>query len=202
MSETKLYSAGMVSKPFCYIEFKKVAELLAAGKSYADIKQSALQGHLFDAKKEYRAKEIYRIVTARIKTLDDEAIKLFAQSDMQTKKLIALVAAMNVERLLYEFLHEVYQEKLALRASELSETDLKVFFKNKQEQDETVAKWTDGTIQKLRNSILNYLTDAGLLLKADGRRQITPPIPGTELKAYLRRAGLGRYLAAMTGERA
>jgi hypothetical protein len=197
-----VYSAGMVSKPFCYIEFKKVAELLASGASYDDIKRNALSKHLFDVKKEYRAKEIYNIVTARAKTLGDDGIKLFGQCDLQTKKLIALVAALNVERILYEFLHEVYQEKLVLGEKEFSELDSRVFFKNKREQSETIARWTDRTIHKLRNSILNYMTDAGLLLKVGDIIQITPPIPSEEFKAYLFRAGKGHYLAAMTGVKA
>jgi hypothetical protein len=192
----------MVSKPFCYIEFKKVAELLASGASYDDIERSALSEHLFDVKKEYRAKEIYNIVAARAKTLGDDGIKLFGQSDLRTKKLIALVAALNVERILYEFMHEVYQEKLALGENELSELDAKVFFKNKREQDEIVARWTDRTIHNLRNSILNYLTDAGLLLKIGGKRRITRPIPSEEFRAYLLRIGKGHYLAAMTGVKA
>ena len=53
------YSAGMVSKPFMFIEFKKIMMLLDRGLDYDEIKRVSLEENLFGVPKIYRAKEIY-----------------------------------------------------------------------------------------------------------------------------------------------
>ena len=64
------YSAGMVSKPFWFIEFKKVMTLLDRDVDYDEIKRISLEENLFGVPKIYRAKEIYNTVSRRAKSLD------------------------------------------------------------------------------------------------------------------------------------
>lgn len=99
----QVYSASAVSRPFWYVEFKKVMSLLNRGMSYEEIRTKALEDNLFDVAKEYRAKEIYGAVTRRAKTLDGQGVALFCNSDMATMKLIAFIAIMQTDRLLAEF---------------------------------------------------------------------------------------------------
>ena len=51
----QLYSASAVSRPFWYVEFKKVMSLLDRGMSYEEIRAKVLEENLFDVAKEYRA---------------------------------------------------------------------------------------------------------------------------------------------------
>ena len=55
----QVYSASAVSRPFWYVEFKKVMTLLNKGLSYEEIRAKVLEDNIFDVAKEYRAKEIY-----------------------------------------------------------------------------------------------------------------------------------------------
>lgn len=52
------YTAGLVSKPFWFYEYKAYVNELLNGSSADEIRSSAFEKHLFSAAKEYRVKEI------------------------------------------------------------------------------------------------------------------------------------------------
>lgn len=197
----QVYSASAVSRPFWYVEFKKVMNLLNSGLTYDQIRTKVLEDNIFDVAKEYRAKEIYGAVARRAKMLDDQGVALFCNSDMGTMKLIAFIAIMQTDRLLAEFMHEVYREKVMVGDLDLRDADFNTFFKRKQDQDEGVAGWKDYTLKKLRNSYVNYLAEAGLISRIDGVRTLTPPLLTEELKAYLKHSDMGSYISVFTGVR-
>lgn len=197
----QVYSASAVSRPFWYVEFKKVMTLLNKGLSYEEIRTKVLEDNIFDVAKEYRAKEIYGAVARRTKTLDAQGIELFCNSDMGTMKLISFIAIMQTDRLLAEFMHEVYSEKVMVGDFDLRDADFNTFFKRKQDQDEGVAGWKDYTLKKLRNSYINYLSEAGLVSRVNDTRTLTPPLLSEELKAYLKHSDLGSYISVFTGVR-
>lgn len=193
------YSAGMVSKPFWFLEFKKVIRLLHDGCSYDDIKYQSVNENLFSVSKAYRAKEIYNNVTRRAKALNTDMIELFCSTDLASSKIIALISVMKTDKLFFEFLYDVYREKIILGMSELTNSDINIFFKNKQSQSETVAVWTDSTLKKLRNSYTNYLCDAGILFNDAGVKKITPPVLDITLEKYLMSHNMEQYVYALTG---
>lgn len=55
----KVYSSGLVSQSFWFVEFKKIVEMIANGIDEAEIKSQCLDKNLFGAAKEYRAKRMY-----------------------------------------------------------------------------------------------------------------------------------------------
>jgi len=196
---TSDYSAGMVSKPFWYIEFKKVIKLLHEGKNFNDIRKMSIEKNIFGVSKEYRAKEIYNCVSGRAKVFDEQMITLFCTSDLATTKIMALIAVLKTDRLFYEFVYEVYREKVMLGIRELEDSDISIFFKNKQSQDENVASWKDYTLKKLRNSYINYLRDAGLISTSSGKKEITPPILDKALVKCLQDHNDIKIINAFTG---
>ena len=82
---------------------------------------------------------------------------------------------------------------------ELTVSDINIFFKNKQAQDETMSKWTDVTLKRLRSSYMNFLTDAGLLTVVHKRKLITPAILDYEFEQYLKAIGETQIVKAITG---
>jgi len=193
------YSAGMVSKPFWFLEFKKVIRLLHDGCSYDEIKEKSLNENLFSVSKAYRAKEIYSSVTRRAKVLDNDMIELFCSTDLASSKIIALISVVKTDRLFFEFLYEAYREKIILGIPELTDSDINIFFKNKQSQSEAVAAWKDYTLRKLGNSYLNYMCDAGLLFNDAGVKKITPPVLDSTLEKYMMSHNMEQYVYALTG---
>ena len=145
----KPYSAGAVKFSFWFIEFRKTVQLLAEGKSFSEIKLLNEQENIYSASTKARAQMIYSTVTARIKMLDSSFYPVFLSSDIATQKMFALVAALAHDTLFFDFVYEVVREKMILGVDELTDADIRVFFKDKQAQSEKVAAFQDYTLHRL-----------------------------------------------------
>ena len=197
----KEYSAGMVKLSFWFAEFRKVIELLSSGKTLPEIKQMNVQENIFSAPTQARAIQIFNTVSTRVKGLDTSFYAVFAKSDISTQKFIALIAVMQTDSLFFDFVYEVYREKLILGIDELADSDVGIFFKNRQLQSEKVAKWTDYTLKRLGSCYKTMLMEAGLIDRAAGSRKIVRPIIDKELAECLQANGMEITLRALTGVR-
>lgn len=197
--ERKAYSAGAVKFCFWFMEFKKVVSLLYEGYSLDDVKQLNLRENIFSAPTPLRAGQIFSTVSARIKSIDSSFYPLFMESNLATQKIIALIAAMAQDTLFFDFVYEVIREKLIIGVNEFSDSDVRVFFKEKQQQDEKVAGWTDATLSRLGRSYKNMLYEAGMTDKSKNSRKILKPILVPELENWLSENGLGICIKALTG---
>ena len=199
--ERKKYSAGMVKLSFWFSEFRKVIKLLNSGKTLPEIKKMNLEENIFSAPTEARAIQIFNTVSTRVKCLDQSFYTLFEQSDILNQKIITLIAVMESDSLFFDFVYEVYREKLIIGVDELTDSDFGIFFKNKQLQSEKVAKWTDYTLKRLGNCYKTMLMEAGVLERATGSRKILKPILDKSLEDCLKVNGMEITLHALTGVR-
>ena len=197
VSET--YSAGLISQSFWFLEFKRIVKLKSEGKTEDEIKALCLEQNLFGAAKEYRAKRMFGYIMTRVKTLDETMIDLFCTSDLETQKLINLVAILRCDRLFFEFVYEVYREKVSLGVPVIEDADVNIFFNGKEAQDDDIASWTDATMKKLKNCYLNFMTDANLLTVINKEKRITPPVLDIALERYLIATGDGPIAKAIAG---
>lgn len=193
------YSAGMVSRPFWFIESKKVIELLKDNISYEEIRRRAVEENLFGVAKEYRAKEIFNTVTRRIQSLDPNFAGLFWSSGLTTQKALILLSVMKTDRLFFEFLYEVYRGKLLLGQTSIIDGDFNAFFNEKRSQSAKVAQWKEYTLWKLKNSYINFLSDAGMIKRDAKLIELTPPTLDDAVENYLKTNGMRPYLNAITG---
>lgn len=196
----KPYSAGAVKFSFWFMEFRKTVQLLAAGKSFEDIKQLNEQENIYGASTKARAQMIYSTVTARIKLLDSSFYPIFLESDLATQKIFALVASMAHDTLFFDFVYEVVREKLILGVDELTDADIRVFFKDKQTQSEKIAALQDYTLQRLGSAYKTQLYEAGILDDNKGNaRKILRPILDVALERWLQNNGYAVMISALTG---
>ena len=193
------YSSGLISESFWFIEFKKIIKLRNEGKSWDDIRDLCLNNNLLGISKEYRAKRIYGYLKNRVDVLDKGLVNIFINADLTTQKVINIIAIAKKNKLFFEFLFELYREKVLLGAIALTDSDISIFFKNKQEQDEDIRRWTDVTLKRLSSSYMNFLTDAGFLTVIYKQKRITPPILDISLENYLKDNDENQMLKAIRG---
>lgn len=199
----KAYSAGAVKFSFWFMEFRKVVQLLAQGKDYQEIKKINLEENIFGAATPARAEMIYSTVIARMKMLDKSFVPLFLESDVATQKLFTMVAVLAHDTLFFDFAYEVMREKLIIGQDEIADSDIRIFFKNKQEQDEKVAKWQDYTIKRLGACYKTQLFEAGLLddKKGSDTRKILKPILDPVFRHWLQDYGYDAMIKIFEGIR-
>ncbi len=194
------YSAGAVKFSFWFMEFKVVVRLLAEGMTLDEIKEKNQKENIFGAPTTIRAGQIFSTVSARIKTLDVSFYSIFMESDLATQKLFALAGAMAHDTLFFDFVYEVVREKLIIGSNEFSDSDINIFFKNKQLQDEKVAKWTDATLNRLGKTYKTLLFEAGLTDKGTPRI-ILKPILDPVMEHWLFDNDMEPIAKALTGVR-
>ena len=201
MMERKEYSAGAVKMCFWFSEFRKVIALLNAGNSMDDVRTLNLRENIFSAPTTLRSNQIFNTVSARVNSLDRSFIPLFLKSDLATQKLFALVGVMACDTLFFDFVYEVIREKMIIGINELPDSDVRIFFKDKQMQNEKVAGWTDATLNRLGRCYKTMLYEAGIIDKSKESRKIFKPILESEFQQWLDEHGMKLYIYALTGVR-
>ena len=197
----KTYSAGGVKHAFWFMEFRKVVSLRIEGRTWDEIKQINEDENIFGAPTKLRATQIWNTVSARIKCLDDSFYPVFQSCDVAGQKLFTLAAAMVYDTLFGEFVYEVIREKMIIGMNEFADSDIRIFFNNKQAQDEKVAKWTDATLKRLGACYKNLLLEAGITDKARDTRKIYKPILDPTMERWMMDQGMEYYVKALTGVR-
>ena len=173
--------------------------MISKGLSLDEIKTACLEQNVFNASTPARATMIYQTVTARIQELDVSIYPLFQQSDLATQKLINLTAIMMHESLFFDFMYEVFKEKILIGTNELSDKDIRIFFRDKQLQDSKAATWTDQTLQRLGRTYKSYLLGAGLSDRGQKTRKLFKPILDPAFETWLVQQHLEPIIKALTG---
>ncbi|MCM3342064.1 DUF1819 family protein [Paenibacillus sp. MER TA 81-3] len=192
------YSAGMVKHSFWFNEFRKMIGLLLEGSSWEEIKRLCQEENIFSVRTVERANHIYRVVANRVNSLDRSIHTFFYNGELSTQKIIVLISIMKTDKLFFDFVYEVYYEKIQFGNNQLSDGDIQLFLRNKQVQSERVAKWTDETLKRLGRAYKTILIEAGVLIRGS-RDNIQKPILDIALKSWLMNNQMQIYLDALTG---
>jgi hypothetical protein len=195
------YSAAAVKHSFWFMEFRKVVSLRSEGKTWEEIKHLNEEENVFGAPTVLRATQIFNTVSARVKSLDESFYPVFESCDLASQKLFALVAAMTYDVLFGELVYELVREKMIIGSNELADSDIRIFFKDKQQQSDKAAKWTEATIKKLMVSYKSMLYEAGVTNKAKNAREIYKPLPDPAMERWMKDQDMDYQLKAITGVR-
>lgn len=193
------YSAAMTSRPYLYKETKIVASLLANGTDITAIKKISVEENIFQLEKEYRRIEVAQAITSRLKNVDPLIIDKIANGTTEISKLLVVYIIMKHNRLFFEFINEVYREKIILRESTIKDKDFNIFFNRKREESEKVNGWSEHTFKKLKNVFTIILVDSGMGVKKNGEIEIKVPLIDKDISNYLITIGDKVYINAMEG---
>lgn len=193
------YSAAMTSRPYLYKETKIVASLLANGTDITDIKNISVEENIFQLEKEYRRIEIAQAITSRLKNIDPLTIDKIANGTTEISKLLVVYIIMKHNRLFFEFISEVYREKIILRELTIKDKDFNIFFNRKREESQKVNGWSEHTFKKLKNVFTIILVDSGMGINKSGEIEIKVPLIDKETSYHLIAIGDKVYINAMEG---
>lgn len=164
MNSTYPYIASLTREPFLFYEMRTTAKLLTSGLSDEDAVAQITADNLFQYPTE---KSIARMAKACVKRLqvmkDADLIHAIATQPTEIAKQICLYAMMKQSRLVWEFMLTVIGEKYRSKDSSFGRIDLNTYFIRLQEQDDTVASWSEGTITKLKQVLAKILVETEYL---------------------------------------
>lgn len=168
------YSAGLTSKLFWLQESRKTASYILDGYSKTDIRKIAWEENIYQVKAEYRAYEVLNGTYRRVSALPKAVLQAFITCDVETAKILNLIAILMDSRLFFEFFHEIYDEKIRLGEKEITDRDLNVFFADKAMQSDVVAGWTDTAVEiDLDDGVkVNYAKFQGVEVAQEGKKTL------------------------------
>ena len=194
------YSAGIVSKGFWFLEFKKFLEFLKDGKNENEIRKMQEEENIFSAPSKDYGKRIFSEINKRIKVLSGEIKELFFESDTGTQKIINLLSIMVTDKLFFEYVYNSYRNELLLGTKEYNPGVVMKFLKEKAEQNEEVAKFSEKTLKRMQGTYGNYLKEAGLLEEKNKEILYGKVYLDYELEKLLRENNMEIYIKALKGE--
>ena len=194
------YSAGIVSKGFWFLEFKKYLELLKNGNNENEIKKMQDEENIFSAPSKDYGKRIISEINKRIKVLPKEIKELFFESDTGTQKVINLLSIMGTDKLFFEYVYNSYRNELLLGTKEYNPGIVMKFLKEKAEQNEEVAKFSETTLKRMQGTYGNYLKEAGLLEEKNKKILYGKVYLDYELEKLLRENNMEIYVKTLKGE--
>lgn len=194
------YSAGIVSKGFWFLEFKKYLELLKIGNNENEIRKMQDEENIFSAPSKDYGKRIISEINKRIKVLPKEIKELFFESDTGTQKVINLLSIMGTDKLFFEYVYNSYRNELLLGTKEYNPGIIMKFLKEKAEQNEEVAKFSETTLKRMQGTYGNYLKEAGLLEEKNKEILYGKVYLDYELEKLLRENNMEIYVKTLKGE--
>ena len=154
MDSNTPYIASLTREPFMYYEMKITAELLRKGLSEEETVDKIFKENLYQYPTERSLKIRARACIKRLNALEDEElVSWIINRPLDISIQVCLYAMMKHSRLIWEFIITVIGEKYRTRNYSYSRMDLNVFFTRLQEQNDTVASWSDSTINKLKCTV-------------------------------------------------
>lgn len=194
------YTSILKSRPYLYLELKKASRLKNQGLDEETIRSKAIEENIFAVNTEARKREIASTVINRIEGLDNYILDKIVNGSLQTSKQLAIYSILKTDRLFFEFMKEVYKEKLLLKDFIITDKDFNVFFRRKAEQSEQIAEWKDYTFYKLKQVYKRVLSEAGFIKNSKKEVEILPQIMEEEVVQHLKNIGDMPYLEVMLGE--
>lgn len=154
------YVASITREQFLFYEMRTTAKLLSSGMTEDQTIEEIVKENLFQYPTERLVSRMAKTCVKRLQTMDDEyLIEAIAVQPVEVSKQICLYAMMEQSRLVWEFMLTVIGEKYRLRDSSFGKIDLNTYFMRLQEQDDTVASWSDATITKLKQVLARVLVE-------------------------------------------
>lgn len=117
------------------------------------------------------------------------------------QKILTLSAVLAYDTLFFDFVYEVVREKIMMGTNEFADSDLRIFFARKQQQDKRAATWTDPTLVRLGRSYKTMLYEAGFIDKGQRVRHIKKPILDPKVEQWLQSNGMEPIIKVLMGVR-
>ena len=189
-----------MNRPFMNIASKRIAEMMLQGKSEEERRYEAVELNAIQMPSLDRRKTSYKEISHRLSFLDDFLLEKFMNSDADTAKAILAYAILQADQLYYEFMREIYLEKILLLQKDLAKKEVINFLYKKAEQSEVVAKWADNTKERLAVGFIQMMRESGFILSNHEEHQVKRPFINQSVGEYLRKNGIKPIVEIMLGE--
>ena len=191
MRQNVPYKGAITREQWLFREIRLVAQLrLDEGLSDKELVSRVVEQNLFQYPTERELKSISRALCRRLTALSDDPerrvqlTRLIAHGTSDQARQTNLYAIARDYRVMWEFLTVVVADKRRSLDTSLPNREITAFLEGLRAQDETVAGWSDATLNKIRQVFVKCLEECGMYDR--GSEQLTSVLLDFELEGLIR----------------
>lgn len=164
------YSTKLTAEPFLYNETKIIGEYLLSGENVQELKRKNIEENLIKHKKQGSVKRTNAPIFRRLEAMNNDILENFAYSDVETSKYLLVYAIMKTDKLVRDFIIEVYKDKIIMRNEYIEKYDIDRWYEMKKESSVSLKNKSDITNNKAKQVIMKILQDSGMVVKETNNR--------------------------------
>lgn len=193
------YSAKLTGEPFLYNETKIIGRYLLDGEDENILKKRNIEENLIQHSKIESIKRVNLPIFRRLNIMDSAMLEEFISADVETSKYILLYAIMKTDKLVRDFIIEVYKDKLYMKKDYIEKFEVNNWYEEKCILSQYLKERTEATSAKLKQVIMKILQDSGLVIKEKDRYKIIRPLLKEKFIMLLDKNGDIEYAKAIGG---
>ena len=193
------YYAGLTGEPFLFSETRTLASFISMGEDIEHLRLRNLEENLVMHKKVGSLKRVSTPIFRRLSVVSPESLQILTGSNLENARIILLVSIAKTDRVVRDFILNIYADKLAIKASMLTKSDIERYFDSIYEEEPLIRDRSEQTKAKLKQQLMKIMTEAGLVIKRGTSFEITRPHITTKLANQLTIDGDTVYLKVLGG---
>ena len=193
------YTAKLTGEPFLYVETKVIAEYMLQGYTAEELRKKNIEENLIKHKKVGSIERTNAPIFRRLAVLNNDMLNEFVNGDIETSKYILLYAVMKTEKLVKDFIYDVYRDKLNMRLTTIDKYDISTWYEEKKSTSNFLQQRSESTSEKLKQVIMKIMQDSGLVKKEKDKFTIIRPLLSEKYIALLNSCGDYDYAKAIGG---
>ncbi len=190
------YTSSIKDMPFLFSEMRRTAQLLRKGRTGDEIVRLSMEQNIYQLEREKRRRDVPLRMIKRLETISKPLVEIIANGRESDAKIIAFLALMKADQLLFEFMCEVFADKYHAGHKEITDKDYLEFIERKAQNSDVVANWTLNNLVRVRNTYKSILCEAGLSKREGDRLLVQKPLLDPSLLEWMD-GGDHAYLKAM-----
>ncbi len=177
-------------------ESRIIAGLLIAQATSEQWQQAIQIENQLQKRSPATAKRNAQAIRKRLERLDEAYWKMLQEGDDELATQVSLVAALERNLLLMEFMETVLFDAYATKSEKLHTYQWDEFLHDREARDNTIARWAESTKKKMGQVVFRILAEAEYLTSTRSLN-IQPVIIRSELRNLMKDKRQNRILACM-----
>lgn len=172
---------AITDENFYYLDMKKIAKVFKKFNSYDELKKNIIEYQILEYSSERNFQIKMKVINRRLKVLNDFLLHKLATEMAETGKIINLLSIVLNEKIVFDFMYEVFLPKYNSSDYFISNSSFLSFMNEKSEQEPEVAKWSEASKKKIISKLKAYFIDSGYLIKDGNDYKLVKPLVSKEI---------------------
>lgn len=161
---TTPYSGSLTAEQFLFYEIRIASKLYIQGIRVDEAISRIKEDNLFQYPTERQISRMTKACYRRLDALNNQTlIQELSSAPTEIAKQINLYAIMRYNRLVWDFMIQVIGEKFRTQDFSFERKDLNTFFSRLQAQNDSIAGWSNNTINKIKSVLVRCLVETEYL---------------------------------------